>query len=33
VGLPVKDPYHLTRNLMFLLELLSEGVEARTGAS
>ncbi len=30
VGLPVKDPYHLLRNLMVLVELLNEGVEART---
>ncbi len=30
VGLPVKDPYHVTRNLLLLIELLSEGVEART---
>lgn len=29
VGLPVKDPYHLTRNLLLIVELLSEGVEAR----
>lgn len=31
VGLPVKDPYHLTRNLMLLVELLAEGVGRRTG--
>lgn len=30
VGLPVKDPYHLTRNLLLLVELLLEGVAART---
>jgi mannose/cellobiose epimerase-like protein (N-acyl-D-glucosamine 2-epimerase family) len=30
VGLPVKDPYHLTRNLLLLVELLGEGTEART---
>jgi N-acylglucosamine 2-epimerase len=30
VGLPVKDPYHLTRNLLLLVELLAEGLEART---
>jgi N-acylglucosamine 2-epimerase len=30
VGLPVKDPYHLTRNLLLLVELLEEGVAART---
>jgi N-acylglucosamine 2-epimerase len=30
VGLPVKDPYHLLRDLMVLVELLEEGVEART---
>jgi len=30
VGLPVKDPYHLTRNLLLLVELLGEGVERRT---
>ncbi len=29
VGLPVKDPYHVTRNLLLLVELLGEGVEAR----
>ena len=33
VGLPVKDPYHLTRNLLFLIELLAEGVESRTTAA
>ena len=33
VGLPVKDPYHLTRNLLLLIELLAEGVEARTSAA
>jgi N-acylglucosamine 2-epimerase len=33
VGLPVKDPYHLLRNLMLLVELLEEGVEARTTRS
>jgi N-acylglucosamine 2-epimerase len=30
MGLPVKDPYHVTRNLLLLVELLSEGVLART---
>ena len=30
VGLPVKDPYHLTRNLLLMIELLVEGLEART---
>jgi N-acylglucosamine 2-epimerase len=30
VGLPVKDPYHVTRNLLLLVELLLEGVAART---
>jgi N-acylglucosamine 2-epimerase len=30
VGLPVKDPYHLTRNLLLLVELLGEGLETRT---
>ncbi len=30
VGLPVKDPYHVTRNLLLLVELLAEGLEART---
>jgi len=30
MGLPVKDPYHVTRNLLLLVELLSEGVEGRT---
>jgi N-acylglucosamine 2-epimerase len=30
VGLPVKDPYHTTRNLLLLIELLEEGVGART---
>ncbi|MFU8888890.1 MAG: AGE family epimerase/isomerase [Trueperaceae bacterium] len=33
VGLPVKDPYHVTRNLLLLVELLSEGVEARVDAA
>jgi N-acylglucosamine 2-epimerase len=33
VGLPVKDPYHLLRNLLLLVELLEEGVEARTTRS
>ncbi len=33
VGLPVKDPYHLTRNLLLLVELLVEGVEVRTVAA
>lgn len=30
MGLPVKDPYHVTRNLLLLVELLAEGVEGRT---
>lgn len=30
VGLPVKDPYHVTRNLLLLVELFEEGVVART---
>lgn len=29
VGLPVKDPYHIMRNLMLLVELLDGGLEAR----
>ncbi len=33
VGLPVKDPYHVTRNLLLLVELLSEGIEARIDAA
>ena len=33
MGLPVKDPYHVTRNLLLLVELLAEGVEARTTAA
>ncbi len=33
VGLPVKDPYHLLRNLMLLVELLEGGLEARTSAA
>lgn len=33
VGLPVKDPYHVTRNLLLLVELLAEGVESRTTAA
>ncbi len=33
VGLPVKDPYHLTRNLLLLIELWHEGIERRTVAS
>ncbi len=33
VGLPVKDPYHVTRNLLLLVELLADGVEARTVAA
>lgn len=33
VGLPVKDPYHVTRNLLLLVELLAEGVESRTSAA
>ena len=30
VGLPVKDPYHLSRNLLLIVELLAEGIERRT---
>jgi N-acylglucosamine 2-epimerase len=30
MGLPVKDPYHVTRNLLLLIELLEEGLPART---
>src|SRR5690606_2206807 len=30
MGLPVKDPYHLTRNLLLAVELLDEGLAART---
>lgn len=33
VGLPVKDPYHVTRNLLLLVELLYEGVASRTTAA
>lgn len=33
VGLPVKDPYHLNRNLMLLVELLQGGLSARTTAA
>ena len=33
VGLPVKDPYHVTRNLLLLVELLAEGPEARVGGA
>lgn len=33
VGLPVKDPYHLNRNLMLLVELLQGGLEARVAAA
>lgn len=33
VGLPVKDPYHVTRNLLLLVELLREGVASRTTAA
>lgn len=29
VGLPVKDPYHIMRNLMLLVELLERGPEVR----
>jgi N-acylglucosamine 2-epimerase len=29
VGLPVKDPYHLLRNLMLIVELLQGGLESR----
>ena len=30
MGLPVKDPYHVSRNLLLALELLDEGLMART---
>lgn len=30
MGLPVKDPYHVTRNLLLAVELLEEGLPART---
>ena len=30
MGLPVKDPYHVTRNLLLLTELLTEGIDGRT---
>src|SRR5690606_37700645 len=30
MGLPVKDPYHVTRNLLLAVELLAEGLTART---
>ena len=30
MGLPVKDPYHLIRNLLLVIELLDEGLAART---
>ncbi|HKK92469.1 MAG TPA: AGE family epimerase/isomerase [Longimicrobiales bacterium] len=33
VGLPVKDPYHLTRNLLLLVELLYDGLASRTTLS
>jgi len=33
VGLPVKDPYHVIRNLMLLVELCEGGVEARTAGA
>lgn len=33
VGLPVKDPYHLTRNLLLLVELLHDGLASRTTLS
>lgn len=33
VGLPVKDPYHVTRNLLLAVELLAEGLGARTSAA
>lgn len=33
VGLPVKDPYHLTRNLLLLVELLHDGLASRTTQS
>ncbi len=33
VGLPVKDPYHVIRNLMLLVELCEGGIEARTTAA
>ena len=31
VGLPVKDPFHIIRNLMLLVEVLDDGVERRAG--
>ena len=31
VGLPVKDPFHIIRNLMLLVEVLDDGVEKRAG--
>lgn len=33
VGLPVKDPYHVSRNLMLLVELCEVGIEARTAGA
>ena len=30
VALPVKDPYHVTRNLLLLIELCGEGIDSRT---
>ena len=30
MGLPVKDPYHVTRNLLLAVELQAEGLPART---
>lgn len=31
VGLPVKDPFHVIRNLMLLVEVLDDGVSKRAG--
>lgn len=31
VGLPLKDPFHVLRNLMLLVEVLDDGVESRGG--
>lgn len=31
VGLPVKDPFHVIRNLMLLVEVLHDGVDKRAG--
>ena len=33
VGLPVKDPYHVIRNLMLLVELCDGGIEARAAGA